>query len=455
MDDKQRIALVETKTIENGATINSPAPLQRYQLSNHLGSASVELDHLAHLISYEEYHPYGTTSFQAMDGASEVSLKRYRYSGKERDEETSFAYFGLRYYALWLGRWTAPDPASLRDGPNLYEYARANPVTLIDQFGTDSGPATMALPKPDGFLGVVGWRHGVGLETTQHTWEDTRPIISEIMLLGYSTYENCTANVDPNELFDRGAALFAQEHGLEQQYKEAIGAGEAWKEKLRLGVKSREDNYFASETTPQQREDAEYRRYQARLGAFQLWEELVASIGLPGMAGPGPSEPLPGREYQSGAPLEPLARTARLPEMTIRYTDKMASSPTDAQFLRFNAEWAQTSRGFLTLGKRNSSDASLRGSARRWMDKKGLDRTGREAMHPLDSAINPWIQSGTPGRTYYFGSESVNQSFGGQLGREIRRLGLSLGDNFIIRFLGFPTFEEVRPIAPISSPPNK
>jgi hypothetical protein len=89
------------------------------------------------------------------------------------------------------------------------------------------------------------------------------------------------------------------------------------------------------------------------------------------------------------------------------------------------------------------------------MDKKGLDRTGREAMHPLDSAINPWIQSGTPGRTYYFGSESVNQSFGGQLGREIRRLGLSLGDNFIIRFLGFPTFEEVRPIAPISSPPNK
>jgi hypothetical protein len=44
MDDKQRIALVETKTIEDGDAIHVPTLKQRYQLANHLGSATVEVD---------------------------------------------------------------------------------------------------------------------------------------------------------------------------------------------------------------------------------------------------------------------------------------------------------------------------------------------------------------------------------------------------------------------------
>lgn len=128
IDDKQRIAMVETKTVENGAPVNDPIPLQRYQLSNHLNSASLELDQNGALISYEEYHPYGTTAYQAMNSAAEVSLKRYRYTGKERDEETGLYYHGARYYICWLGRWTSTDPAMMVDGPNLYNYVRGNPV---------------------------------------------------------------------------------------------------------------------------------------------------------------------------------------------------------------------------------------------------------------------------------------------------------------------------------------
>ena len=41
MDDQQRIALVETRTQGDDG---SPAQLIRYQLGNHLGSASLELD---------------------------------------------------------------------------------------------------------------------------------------------------------------------------------------------------------------------------------------------------------------------------------------------------------------------------------------------------------------------------------------------------------------------------
>ena len=62
MDDKQRIALVETRTEGNDG---SPTQLVRYQFGNHLGSASLELDDAGQIISYEEYHPYGSTSYQA------------------------------------------------------------------------------------------------------------------------------------------------------------------------------------------------------------------------------------------------------------------------------------------------------------------------------------------------------------------------------------------------------
>ncbi|MGH9937751.1 MAG: RHS repeat-associated core domain-containing protein, partial [Blastocatellia bacterium] len=133
-DDKQRIALVETRT--QGAEPGVPAQLIRYQFGNHLGSASLELDEGAALISYEEYHPYGATSFQAGRRAAEASLKRYRCTGKERDEETGLYYHEARYYAAWVGRWTACDPIGIVDDINLYRYVQDNPLTFIDPTGT-------------------------------------------------------------------------------------------------------------------------------------------------------------------------------------------------------------------------------------------------------------------------------------------------------------------------------
>jgi RHS repeat-associated protein len=66
-----------------------------------------------------------------------VSAKRYRYTGKERDEETGLGYHGARYYAPWLGRWTAADPIGLGDGVNRFSYVNGNPVRLIDPRGTE------------------------------------------------------------------------------------------------------------------------------------------------------------------------------------------------------------------------------------------------------------------------------------------------------------------------------
>jgi RHS repeat-associated protein len=137
MDDKQRIALVETQTKGTGAQNQ----LTRYQLNNHLGSACLELNPDAKIISYEEYYPYGSTSYQAVDPNITSTAKRYRYTGKERDEETGLCYHGARYYAPWLARWTSADLAGMVDGVNLYQYTRSNPIRFIDPHGMASNPA--------------------------------------------------------------------------------------------------------------------------------------------------------------------------------------------------------------------------------------------------------------------------------------------------------------------------
>lgn len=147
MDDQQRVALVETRTQGDDG---SPAQLIRYQLGNHLGSACLELDVDAAVISYEEYHPYGSTAYQAGRSVAEVSLKRYRYTGKERDEETGLNYHGARYYAPWLGRWTAADPIGVGEVLALYVAVRSNPLARRDHTGTRSAPVVAPTPRrPD------------------------------------------------------------------------------------------------------------------------------------------------------------------------------------------------------------------------------------------------------------------------------------------------------------------
>ncbi|HLJ88498.1 MAG TPA: SpvB/TcaC N-terminal domain-containing protein [Candidatus Angelobacter sp.] len=140
MDNKRRIALVETLKGAKGVI--------RYQFDNHLGTACLELDNTGAVITYEEYYPFGSTSYQAGRSAAEVSLKRYRYTGKERDEETGFNYHGVRYFMPWIARWISCDPAGTGDGPNLYQYVRSNPVKLIDSNGSDSTTPQPELVSP-------------------------------------------------------------------------------------------------------------------------------------------------------------------------------------------------------------------------------------------------------------------------------------------------------------------
>lgn len=128
-----RIARIERRTL---GTDQSPERLVRFQLTNLVGSASIEIDDQGRIISYVEYFPFGSTSYKAVATTFKFAApKRYSFSGKELDEESGFHYFGARYCASWLGRWTSADPVV--QGTNLYAYVSSNPVRLIDPDGRE------------------------------------------------------------------------------------------------------------------------------------------------------------------------------------------------------------------------------------------------------------------------------------------------------------------------------
>ena len=105
------------------------------------GDACFKLQNSRLEILYEEYSPYGSSAYRSSRSGVDVSARRYRYVGLERDSETGLDSMGARYYAAWLGRWTSADPLGVgADGPGIYNYTRGSPVVLKD-------PGGMEVPK--------------------------------------------------------------------------------------------------------------------------------------------------------------------------------------------------------------------------------------------------------------------------------------------------------------------
>ncbi len=144
-EGEQRVLLVDDvlkvqdQPGPGGMSLSEPA-CWRYQYGNHLGSVGVELDDAARVISYEEFHPYGTSAYRMMndDAAVRAPAKRYRYTGMERDGESGLSYHTARYYLPWLGRWGSCDPSGQLDGPNAYCYSRDRATLATDRNGQQS-----------------------------------------------------------------------------------------------------------------------------------------------------------------------------------------------------------------------------------------------------------------------------------------------------------------------------
>lgn len=108
-----------------------------WQHSDHLGSASWVTDTNGTAYQHLQYMPWGEPLLDQRKSGYTYNT-RYTFSGKERDEETGYGYFGARYYNSDLSIWLSVDPmADKYPGVSPYTYCANNPVRLVDKDGRE------------------------------------------------------------------------------------------------------------------------------------------------------------------------------------------------------------------------------------------------------------------------------------------------------------------------------
>ena len=104
-----------------------------YTHGDHLGSANWITDADGKPIQYIHYAPYG----ELIANKQTIGYdERYKFTGKERDWETGYDYFGARFYWSADGIFTTVDPLADKY-PNVtpYLYCNGNPIMLVDPDG--------------------------------------------------------------------------------------------------------------------------------------------------------------------------------------------------------------------------------------------------------------------------------------------------------------------------------
>lgn len=116
----------------------------RFLTSDHTGSARVLTDSFGQVKERRDYLPFGEDVGVGVGGRTPAqgygvdSPITQKFTGKERDKETGFDFFGARYYTSSSGRFTTPDPliasANISDPQswNRYAYVTNNPMKYID-----------------------------------------------------------------------------------------------------------------------------------------------------------------------------------------------------------------------------------------------------------------------------------------------------------------------------------
>ena len=104
-----------------------------YYLKDHLGSVRAVIDEDKKVITAQDYDAWG---YYLENRMYEPYTTKNKFTGKERDRETSYDYFGARYYDSRVGRWGATDPLFEKHIQwTPYNYVLGNPLKLIDPDG--------------------------------------------------------------------------------------------------------------------------------------------------------------------------------------------------------------------------------------------------------------------------------------------------------------------------------
>ena len=103
-------------------------------IKDHLGSVRAVVSETGIVQQTNDYYPYGDLFSSA--GTADSSGNRYRFTGKERGNETGLYDFSARFLHTSLGRFTTIDPLAEKY-PNIspYAYCKENPVNRVDSDG--------------------------------------------------------------------------------------------------------------------------------------------------------------------------------------------------------------------------------------------------------------------------------------------------------------------------------
>jgi len=124
--------------IEAFINIDENENLQYFSVSDHLGSSSFITDAGGEAVQHLQYLPFGEHFVNQTSTSWETP---YKFSGKEKDQETGCSYFGARYYDSDLSIWLSVDPlVDKYPSMSAYMYCAGNPVMLVDPDGNEPGP---------------------------------------------------------------------------------------------------------------------------------------------------------------------------------------------------------------------------------------------------------------------------------------------------------------------------
>jgi RHS repeat-associated protein len=186
----------------------------RFYMKDHLGSVRAVTDVSGNVVSSQD----GACSRMLLAGDawgyllenrvydSDVSV--YKFTSKERDDESKYDYFGARYYDARVGRWGQIDPLFekyITFSP--YSYALANPMIFKDpngkwtaRYDEESGRIFVIAEENDNFEDLYAQ---LGL-TSEEFFEEYRDYVNdpENFELGAGFELEVTKQVIGNAIFD-------------------------------------------------------------------------------------------------------------------------------------------------------------------------------------------------------------------------------------------------------------
>ena len=121
--------------IDGYSTVQNKEKSVFYYHGDHLGSASWITDTAGTPVQYIHYAPYGELIAEQRYGNYD---ERFKFTGKERDKESQYDYFGARFYWSRFTHFNSPDPLLdkyLYISP--YAYCNWNPIKYVDPDGRD------------------------------------------------------------------------------------------------------------------------------------------------------------------------------------------------------------------------------------------------------------------------------------------------------------------------------